>query len=332
MRRPGGTATEKDPGTAPVADGTVGATGHGSAGRSAGRTVAVGPRILAGPPIAEAILSEAADLVAEAGYVPGAIPTLAVLQVGDDPAASVYARQIVRTASRLGAPGRLIVLDAAIETAEVVARLADLSADPDVGGIIVQLPLPGHLDAPAVFEALDPARDLDGIHPVNAGLAAKGQGGFVPSCAEAALQVLKRSGIPLEGRRAVVVGRSNVVGRPAAQLLMREHATVTICHRRTLDLAGELRRAEIVIAAAGAPGLVRGEMVLPGATLIDCGMTVVEGRVVGDVDAASVRSVAGAITPVPGGIGPVTNAVLAHHLARALHARALQVRSVDTVH
>jgi methylenetetrahydrofolate dehydrogenase (NADP+)/methenyltetrahydrofolate cyclohydrolase len=192
-----------------------------------------------------------------------------------------------------------------------------------VGGVIFQLPLPGHLAIRTIAASLDPLKDIDGVTSLNAGLVAQGEAGFAPSCAEAAITILKRSGILLAGRQAVVVGRSNVVGRPAALLLVREHATVTVCHRQTRDLGEELRRAEIVVVAAGSPGLVTGASVRPGAVVIDCGINVLEeGGLVGDVEVSSVSRVASAMTPVPGGVGPVTNAVLMDHLARAVRAQA----------
>ena len=176
---------------------------------------------------------------------------------------------------------------------------------------------PPRIPLQAVIDALDPARDIDGIHPLNAGLLALGYEGFLPATAHAAVELLKRSGIPIEGRRAVVVGRSNVVGKPAALLLLREHATVTICHSRTPDLAAETRTADIVLVAAGRPGLVTGAMLKPGAVVVDIGINVVEGRIVGDVDLESASAVVSAISPVPGGVGPLTNAILLTHLMRA---------------
>ena len=186
-----------------------------------------------------------------------------------------------------------------------------------MAGIIVQMPLPPSIPLRTVIDVLDPAKDIDGIHPLNAGLLALGYEGFLPATANAAVELLKRSGIPLEGCRAVVVGRSNVVGKPAALLLLREHATVTICHSRTVDLARHVREAEIVIVAVGRPGLITGEMLRPGAVVVDVGINVREGRIVGDVDAESAASVVSAIAPVPGGVGPLTNAILLTHLMRA---------------
>jgi methylenetetrahydrofolate dehydrogenase (NADP+)/methenyltetrahydrofolate cyclohydrolase len=173
-----------------------------------------------------------------------------------------------------------------------------------------------------VIDVLDPAKDIDGIHPLNAGLLALGYEGFLPATAHAAVEILKRSGIPLEGRRAVVVGRSNIVGKPAALLLLREHATVTICHSRTVDLARHLREADIVIVAVGRPGLITGEMLQPGAVVVDVGINVRDGRIVGDVDFASAATVVSAIAPVHGGVGPLTNAILLTHLVRAARNQA----------
>jgi methylenetetrahydrofolate dehydrogenase (NADP+)/methenyltetrahydrofolate cyclohydrolase len=248
----------------------------------------------------------------------GRLPEMRVLLVGDDAASAVYARRILRAAEMVGSCGALIRLAADASAEDVRGTLGELSSDPDVAGVILQLPLPAGLELPAVIDALDPVKDLDGVHPLNAGLVSRGTGGFAPSCAEAAVEILRRAAIPLVGCTAVVVGRSSVVGRPAQLLLTGEDATVTVCHRRTRDLAAQVRQAEVVIVAAGSPGLIRGDILQPGAVVIDCGINVLEdGTIVGDVDEASARPVAGALTPVPGGVGPVTNAVLMRHLARA---------------
>jgi methylenetetrahydrofolate dehydrogenase (NADP+)/methenyltetrahydrofolate cyclohydrolase len=205
-------------------------------------------------------------------------------------------------------------------------RIAELNEDPLISGIIVQMPLPKRIPLSAVLETLDPGKDIDGIHPLNAGLMTLGYEGFLPTTAHAAVEILKRSGIQIEGKRAVVIGRSNVVGKPAAILLMREHATVTIAHSRTRDLAATVRGAEIVVVAAGVPGLVTGSMLRRGAVVVDVGINVVGDRIVGDVDIESARQVASAITPVPGGVGPVTNALLLTHLLRAAEAQAQAAR------
>jgi methylenetetrahydrofolate dehydrogenase (NADP+)/methenyltetrahydrofolate cyclohydrolase len=188
------------------------------------------------------------------------------------------------------------------------------------------MPLPKRIPLSTVLDVLDPGKDIDGLHPRNAGLMTLGYEGFLPTTAHAAVEILKRSGIEIEGKRAVVIGRSNVVGKPAAILLLREHATVTVCHSRTRDLAGAVRGADIVVVAAGKPGLVTGEMLKPGAVVVDVGINVVGDRIVGDVDFESASRVASAITPVPGGVGPLTNALLLTHLVRAANEQAETAR------
>jgi methylenetetrahydrofolate dehydrogenase (NADP+)/methenyltetrahydrofolate cyclohydrolase len=195
--------------------------------------------------------------------------------------------------------------------------LDGLNEDAEVAGIIVQQPLPRHIPLSTLTDTIKPAKDIDGIHPLNTGLMALGYEGFLPACAEAAVEIPKFYGYELEGKRAVVIGRSNVVGKPVQLLLMREHCTVTVCHRRTVNLAAEIARAEIVVTAAGSAGLVTGNMLHPGALVVDVGINIVAGRIVGDVEFDSALKVAAAITPVPGGVGPVTNAVLLEHLMRA---------------
>ena len=281
-----------------------------------------GARILDGKALAAQIHAETTRefeaLTAESGLA----PEVRVVLCGDDPASAVYARRILKTADRVGSHGELIQLGGDSTTASVRDTLRRLNDDPKVGGVILQLPLPTGLDARVIIEALDPLKDLDGIHPHNAGLIARGEDGFAPSCSEAALQILKRSDIPLAGRPTVVVGRSNVVGKPVQLLLIGQDATVTVCHRKTRDLEARVREAEIVIVAAGVPGLIHGDAIQLGAVVIDCGINVdAEGNVAGDVDLPSVMPVAAAVTPVPGGVGPVTNAVLMNHLARAARAQ-----------
>ncbi len=198
------------------------------------------------------------------------------------------------------------------------------------------MPLPPEIPLSVVTDAIDPAKDVDGIHPLNAGRLLQGHPGFVPTTAQAAVELLKRSGIELRGRNAVVIGRSNVVGKPAAVLLTREDATVTVCHSRTRDLAGHLATADVVIVAAGHPGLITGSMLKPGVTVVDVGINVINAgtsqeALVGDVDFASVHTVAGAITPVPGGVGPVTNALLMTHVLQAALAQAAAARSTSVL-
>ncbi len=279
-------------------------------------------RILDGRAVAADIDLETTRELRDIAAERGSMPQVRVVMCGDDAASAVYARRILKSAQRVGTSGELVELSAGSGADRIRATLRNASRDPDVGGVILQLPLPGGLQASDVIGALDPGKDLDGIHPVNAGLVSRGHGGFAPSCAEAAVQILRRSDIPIAGRPAVVIGRSNVVGKPAQLLLIDESATVTVCHRQTRDVASILRQAEIIVVAAGSPGLIRGGVIAPGAVVIDCGINVDDdGRVVGDVDLDSVLPVAGAVTPVPGGVGPVTNAVLMNHLARAARAQ-----------
>ncbi len=274
-------------------------------------------RILAGAPIAAAIREQVAADVAAFRRRHGYAPVLAILVLGRDPSFAVYVRQIVRACAAVGLEGREVRVAGRLSSDAVRRALLELGADPHVAGIIVQHPLPRAVPLRTVLGALPPAKDVDGVTPENAGLLTLGLPAFAPATAQATIEILERSGIELEGRHAVVIGRSRVVGRPVAQLLLQRHCTVTICHSRTRDLARHTQQADVLVVAAGSPGLVTGSMIRPGATVIDVGTTVVEGRVVGDVDAASAREVAGALTPVPGGVGPVTNAVLMRHVIRA---------------
>lgn len=281
-----------------------------------------GARIIDGNALAAEINIETKRELQLLRVARGSMPQIRVVLCGEDAASAVYARRILKTARNVGTTGALIQLGAGSDADAIRVTLRELNRDGDVGGVILQLPLPDGILVQDVIGALDPLKDLDGIHPVNAGLIARGEDGFAPSCAEAALQILKRSGIPIAGRRAVVIGRSNVVGKPAQLLLIGESATVTVCHRQTRDLTWTVRQAEIVVVAAGAPGLVRGDAIAPDAVVIDCGINVdARGKVVGDVDLDSVLPVAAVVTPVPGGVGPVTNAVLMNHLARAARAQ-----------
>ena len=275
------------------------------------------PRLLEGGPIASEIRatvrSDVEAFQARYGYVPG----LAIVIVGRDAPSTVYLQQILRSCKTVGVEGRLVEIEGQVSPGRLRRQLIELNEDPLISGVIVQMPLPPGIPLATVFDALDPRKDIDGIHPRNAGLLTLGYEGFLPTTAQASVEILKRSGIEIEGRNAVVVGRSNVVGKPAAILLLRENATVTVCHSRTRDLAREVKRAEILVVAAGRPGLIRGDMLRRGAVVVDVGINVVEGHLVGDVDFASASRVASAITPVPGGVGPVTNALLLTHVMRA---------------
>ena len=290
------------------------------------------PRLLLGKPIAAEIRATVANDVAAFRGRHGYTPALAIVIVGKDAPSAVYLGQILRSCAKVGIEGRLVEIPGRASTAAVRREIERLNADPMVAGIIVQMPLPKRIPLSAVIDTLDPAKDIDGLHPRNAGLLTLGYDGFLPTTAHAAVELLKRSGIPLAGKRAVVVGRSNVVGKPAALLLMRENATVTICHSRTADLPRHTRDAEILVVAAGAPGLITGDMLSPGVVVVDVGINVVGDALVGDVDFESASRVASAITPVPGGVGPVTNALLLTHLVRAAQAQADTSRGHEVLH
>ena len=284
-----------------------------------------GARLLEGASIASEIRAGVASDVAAYVAAHGRPPGLAVVVCGRDAPSMVYLERILKACAAAGIDGRLREIpDGPPQEQELalVAALRELNDDPTVAGIIVQMPLPPGIRLRPVVDAIDPAKDIDGIHPLNAGLLRLGWDGFVPATSHAAMEMLHRSGTEIRGAEAVVVGRSPVVGMPAAFMLTREDATVTVCHSKTRDLASHLRRADIVVVAAGRPGLVTGEMLKPGAVVIDVGINVVDGRLVGDVDFESARQVAGAITPVPGGVGPLTNALLLAHLVRAAEKQA----------
>jgi len=243
---------------------------------------------------------------AEAGRAPG----LAVVLVGEDPASSVYVRSKGKATREAGMESIEHRLPADVPAEQLLALVATLNADPAIDGILVQLPLPKHIDEQAVIAAIDPDKDVDGFHPINAGRLATGLPGFVP-CTPFGCVLLLKSVLPsLSGLEAVVVGRSNIVGKPMAQLLLRESCTVTVVHSRTKDVPAHIRRADIVVAAVGIPQMIKGDWLKPGATVIDVGINRTETGLVGDVDFASAVAVAGAITPVPGGVGPMTIACL----------------------
>jgi methylenetetrahydrofolate dehydrogenase (NADP+)/methenyltetrahydrofolate cyclohydrolase len=264
----------------------------------------------------------------------GRPPGLAVVLVGEDPASAVYVRNKGKATLAAGMASFEHRLDAATSQDELLTLVRRLNADAAVDGILVQLPLPAQIDEQAVIAAIDPDKDVDGFHVVNAGRLAVGEDGMVPCTPLGCLMLLKDRLGALSGLEAVVIGRSNIVGKPMAQLLLRESCTVTIAHSRTRDLPGVVRRADIVVAAVGRPEMVKGDWLKPGATVIDVGINRVEAgegqtRLVGDVDFASASAVAGAITPVPGGVGPMTIAVLLRNCLVAAHARAGLPAPVD---
>jgi len=276
------------------------------------------------------IATQVAQLKAEQGVTPG----LTVVLVGEDPASQIYVRNKGLQAREAGMNSFEHRLPATATQAELLARIAELNRDPTVNGILVQLPLPKQIDPQAVIEAIAVAKDVDGFHPLNAGLLAVGGTAMVPCTPLGCLILLKDRLGDLSGQKAVVLGRSNIVGKPMAALLLREHCTVTIAHSRTRDLADECRQADVLVAAVGKAQMVRGDWIKPGATVIDVGINRFptpdgKGRLVGDVDFASAVEVAGAITPVPGGVGPMTIAcLLLNTLTAACRQHGLPVPEV----
>jgi len=290
--------------------------GHHAAARP--RAHPMTARIIDGKAIAETLRATLAARVSALSVRPG----LRVVRVGEDPASGVYVRNKDRAAAAAGFDSATIHLPAETTQAALLAQVAALNADAAVDGILVQLPLPAQIDAQAVIAAIDPAKDVDGFHPINAGRLANGQPGLVPCTPKGVMHLLRAAGVVLPGARAVVLGRSTIVGKPMAQLLLAGDCTVTIAHSRTRDLAAECRRAEILVAAVGRPEMVRGDWIAPGAAVIDVGINrLPDGRLVGDVAFAEATLVAGCITPVPGGVGPMTIACLLENTLDAALAR-----------
>ena len=270
--------------------------------------------------IREEIRQEAQALAAR-----GIRPGLAVVLVGDDPASQVYVRNKAKACEELGFYSEVHRLPATTPQAELLALIERLNGQADIHGILVQLPLPDHIDEKAVIDAIAVGKDVDGFHPVNVGKLVIGDDALLPCTPAGIIELLKRSGIPIAGKRAVVIGRSNIVGKPAALLLLRENATVTVCHSKTPDLPGTVRQADIVVAAVGVPRLVKGDWIKPGAAVIDVGVNrLPDGKLCGDVDFDAAQETAGWITPVPGGVGPMTITMLmANTLKAAKRAHGL---------
>jgi methylenetetrahydrofolate dehydrogenase (NADP+)/methenyltetrahydrofolate cyclohydrolase len=281
-----------------------------------------------GKAFAAGLRARVAEAVPAFAAAAGRPPGLAVVLVGEDPASGVYVRAKGKATLEAGMASFEHRLAESTSEAELLALVRRLNDDESVDGILVQLPLPAGIDDKAVIDAIDPAKDVDGFHPVNAGRLAVGEAGMVPCTPLGCLLLLKDRLGDLSGLHAVVIGRSNIVGKPMAQLLLSENCTVTIAHSRTRDLADTVRRADIVVAAVGRPEMVKADWLKPGAAVIDVGINRVPAaeagktRLVGDVDFAGASAVAGAITPVPGGVGPMTIAVLLRNTLVAAHARA----------
>lgn len=267
--------------------------------------------LIDGKETARAVRGEIRDAVAAFTKESGVIPGLAVVIVGDDPASRVYVRNKHRACEEVGIRSDVHALPADTSEAELLTLVAGLNADPTVNGILVQLPLPKHLDEEKVILAIDPAKDVDAFHPVNVGKIMIGNFNFAPCTPAGVMELLRHYNIPVAGKHCVIIGRSNIVGKPQAMLMLKENATVTVCHSRTVGLADITRTADILVAAVGRPGFVTADMVRDGAVVIDVGINrTAEGKLCGDVDFAAVSEKASYITPVPGGVGPMTITML----------------------
>jgi methylenetetrahydrofolate dehydrogenase (NADP+)/methenyltetrahydrofolate cyclohydrolase len=278
-------------------------------------------RVIDGKAVAATVRERVREEVAAYQAENGRVPTLATVIVGDDPASEIYVRNKHRACEEVGMRSVHHGLDGSTSEAELLELIAELGADPEVDGILVQLPVPEHIDPDAVVAAIDPGKDVDGLTPLNAGLLAHGTPGLVPCTPAGVMELLRHEGVELEGAEAVVVGRSKLVGVPVARLLLAANATVTVCHSRSRDLAASCRRADVLVAAVGVPKLLGADAVKPGAVVIDVGMNRLEDGLYGDVDFEVAAEVASAITPVPGGVGPMTIAMLLVNTLQAAMAR-----------
>ncbi|HSP14250.1 MAG TPA: bifunctional 5,10-methylenetetrahydrofolate dehydrogenase/5,10-methenyltetrahydrofolate cyclohydrolase [Thermoanaerobaculia bacterium] len=274
-------------------------------------------RIIDGKAVAREIEAEVRHDLSRLGYRPG----LVAVRVGNDPASEIYVRNKARKADELGLRGEQRVFPESMTEADLLGEVARLNRDPEVDAILVQLPLPKHIEARKVIDTIDPAKDVDGFHPTNVGLLHLGRPALVPCTPMGVMRLIDWTGETIEGKHAVVIGRSDIVGKPQAALLLARNATVTICHSRTRDLPAITRQADILVAAIGKSRFVTKEMVKPGAIVIDVGMNRVDGKLSGDVDFAAVADVASWITPVPGGVGPMTIAMLMRNTVTAAQRR-----------
>ncbi|MBP1765637.1 MAG: methenyltetrahydrofolate cyclohydrolase, partial [Firmicutes bacterium] len=279
-------------------------------------------QLLDGNKIAATIKQEVIDGVSALREQHGVTPGLAVIIVGEDPASKVYVGRKHKACEEIGVYSEVIKMPAETTEEELLATLDGLNQNPKIHGILVQLPLPKHINTERVLDQIRPDKDVDGFHPLNVGNLGIGREGLVPCTPNGVIKMLEICGIPTEGKRAVVIGRSNIVGKPMANLLLARNATVNICHSRTQDLASVCREADILVAAIGKPNFVTPDMVKPGATVIDVGINRVDSKLVGDVNFEACKDVAGAMTPVPGGVGPLTIVML---LFNTLKATKLQL-------
>ena len=283
--------------------------------------------VIDGKAVAAEVRAQVAAAAREFAAANGRVPGLATVLVGDDPASHVYVTNKREQTEEAGMRSVHHGLEASVSQDSLLALIDELNAEHEVDGILVQVPLPDQIDQDAVLAAIEPAKDVDGLTAASAGLLAQGRPRLVPCTAQGVMELLRHAGIEPEGADAVVVGRSILVGRPLASLLLNANATVTVCHSRTQDLAGVCRRADILVAAVGSPRLVKADWVKPGATVIDVGVNRTDDGLVGDVDFEAAGEVAGAITPVPGGVGPMTIAMLLRNTVLAAQAREDQTPS-----
>jgi methylenetetrahydrofolate dehydrogenase (NADP+)/methenyltetrahydrofolate cyclohydrolase len=277
-------------------------------------------RIIDGKRMAAAVREEVRERVQRLRQENCGVPGLAVILVGDDAASATYVRSKTRACEEAGIASRQVNFPRYISQDELTSAIRSLNRDSGIHGILIQLPLPAHLNERVALEEVDPDKDVDGFTYANIGRLVENRARFVPCTPAGVLELLGREKIEIAGTHAVVVGRSEIVGKPVAMLLLHRHATVTLCHSRTADLAAETRRADILVVAAGCPRLITGGMVKPGAVVVDVGINRVEGALVGDVDVASVLPVASALTPVPGGVGPMTVAMLLRNTLQAFQS------------
>ncbi|HON87137.1 MAG TPA: bifunctional 5,10-methylenetetrahydrofolate dehydrogenase/5,10-methenyltetrahydrofolate cyclohydrolase [Bacillota bacterium] len=274
-------------------------------------------KIIDGKKIASQILEEVRAEVNEL-LSRGITPKLSVILVGDDPASVLYARSKERACRKSGIDYELLTFAEDVREETVLEELRELSADKSCHGIMVELPLPRHMDKERIMMAIDPVKDVDGINPINRGQMFTKKSGLFPVTPQSCIEIMKRSGITIEGKNVCLIGRGDTVGKPLIFLLLNENATVTVCHTRTRDLSFHTKKADIIVAAAGKPGLVTKDMVNPGVVVVDAGINQVGDKTVGDVDFEGVSEIAEAITPVPGGVGSLTTALLQKNLLRAI--------------
>ncbi|AVX30460.1 methylenetetrahydrofolate dehydrogenase / methenyltetrahydrofolate cyclohydrolase [Carboxydocella thermautotrophica] len=269
--------------------------------------------------IREEVAAEVSKLKEE-----GINPKLAVVLVGDDPASVVYANSKKNAGTKLGFEFELFHLPGSTQEEEVIALIEKLNGDETVHGIMVELPLPKHISKERVMKTVSPLKDVDGVHPINRGYILSGEEGLFPATPESCIEVIKRSGLPIAGKHAVIVGRGETVGKPLVFMILKENATVTVCHSRTPDLAYHTRQADILIAAVGKAKMIKADMIKPGAVVVDAGINEIDGGICGDVDFEAAKEVAGWITPVPGGVGSLTTALIYRNVLKGIRLQRQQ--------